>query len=123
MILNLTLYPATPTHGIVELDLADASILQEALAFKTLPTQADLEARAETIAWLAGTRLARAKAPCAIIGGAPYLMAPLERALLRKGITPLHAFTVCELVSEVLPDGSTREVSSLRHGGFVSVAN
>jgi hypothetical protein len=54
-----------------------------------------------------------------MIGGAPYLMAPLEVALRAHGITPLYAFSVRESVEQTQPDGSVRKIAVFRHGGFV----
>jgi hypothetical protein len=56
----------------------------------------------------------------AMIGGAPYLMAPLESALRAHGITPVYAFSVRESVDQVQPDGSVRKVAVFRHAGFVN---
>jgi len=55
----------------------------------------------------------------ALIGGVPYLMAPLERALRRRGVTPLYAFSRRESREETLPDGSVRKTATFRHMGFV----
>ncbi|MDP3909506.1 MAG: hypothetical protein Q8Q14_03860 [Gemmatimonadales bacterium] len=55
----------------------------------------------------------------AMIGGAPFLMAPLEAALGNRGCATVYAFSVRESAEEVLPDGSTRKVAVFRHRGFV----
>lgn len=58
-------------------------------------------------------------AESAMIGGAPFLMAPLEGALRTRGVIPLYAFSVRESVEEALPDGSVRKTQVFRHAGFV----
>jgi len=55
----------------------------------------------------------------AMIGGGPYLLAPLERALRRTGVDSLYAFSVRESSEERLPDGSVKKVAVFRHLGFV----
>jgi len=54
-----------------------------------------------------------------MIGGAPFLMAPLEKALRERGITPLYAFSRRESVEELLPDGSVRKTPVFHPLGFV----
>ena len=55
----------------------------------------------------------------AMIGGAPYLMAPLETALRVIGIEPVYAFSTRASVEQTMPDGSVRKVNDFRHAGFV----
>lgn len=55
----------------------------------------------------------------AMIGGAPYLMGPLENALSEKGITPEYAFSVREVVQVEKPDGTVANQSVFKHEGFV----
>lgn len=118
-ILNLTQHAATPEQisaGVVDLETAERrSHLQGLLTFSSLPSIEDVEQRAKMIA-----RLAK-DGPCerAMIGGAPYLMAPLERELLRIGITPVYAFSVRDTAEERQPDGSVRKVNVFRHAGWV----
>jgi len=99
-IANLTQHHATAeqiSDGVV--DLRDRSVVQRLLTFETTPTRNDLEERAAALA-----NLARDQGfTKAMIGGAPYLMAPLEAALRRVGIKPLYAFSVRESVDEPLP--------------------
>lgn len=58
--------------------------------------------------------------PRAMIGGAPYLMAPLEAELKKLGIEPVYAFS--ERVSEetVQADGTVVKTNVFKHVGFVS---
>ena len=55
----------------------------------------------------------------ALIGGAPYLTAPLAEALKRVGITPLYAFSKRESVETVQPDGSVIKTSVFKHAGYI----
>jgi hypothetical protein len=54
-----------------------------------------------------------------MIGGAPYLMAPLERALRRKRITPLYAFSERRSTEEKGNDGEIIKRTVFKHIGFV----
>ena len=118
VILNLTQHAASPEQveaGVVEPE--EKARVQALLTFASLPSLDEIRERAEALAEIASEH----GATQAMIGGAPYLMAPLEWALLRKNVLPLYSFT--ERVSEekVEPDGTTRKVSTFRHVGFVRV--
>lgn len=56
-----------------------------------------------------------------MIGGAPYLMAPLEEALLKRGLRPVYAFSKREIVETPLPDGGVEKKMIFRHLGFIEV--
>lgn len=117
-IINLTQHPATPEQiaaGVEDLRGPALEVLREFLTFDALPTRADIEAAAEGIATLAMALEYEA----AMIGGAPWLMAPLEAALRRYGVRPLYAFSRREATEEAMPDGSVRKVAVFRHVGFV----
>lgn len=118
-IMNITQHPATPEQvasGVVDLNGREKKTLAECLIFEEIPDGEELKIRAEALADIA------LQGSGAMIGGAPYLMAPLERALKDRGITPLYAFSKRESVEETLPDGSVRKVAVFRHLGFVEVA-
>lgn len=55
----------------------------------------------------------------ALIGGAPYLTAPLAEALKKVGIVPLYAFSKRESVETTQPDGSVVKTSVFKHAGYV----
>lgn len=119
MIINLTQHPASAEQlaaGVIDLPGEARSALIALLTFETLPPAAEIASRARVIA-----RLASQDYRCdgAMIGGAPFLMAPLEVALKMRGITPLYAFSVRESVEAVQPDGSVRKTAVFRHLGFV----
>lgn len=135
-ILNLTQHDATPEQieaGVTCGDITDAqeADFRKLLNFDTLPTPAEVRERARQIAAYASktTTLVdyggdsglcvNEPLQFAMIGGAPFLMAPLEEELRRVGITPLYAFSTRESVEQVQPDGSVRKVAVFRHQGFV----
>lgn len=55
----------------------------------------------------------------AMIGGAPFLMPALEKALRTKGILPVYAFSQRESVEEIMEDGTVRKTAVFKHRGFV----
>jgi hypothetical protein len=117
-ILNLTQHSATPDQilaGVVDLPESDRDSLKRLLTFETLPTAAEIVERANAIAAMeeGGEYLH------AMIGGAPYLMAPLERALRSVGVYPVYAFSTRESVEQAEPDGTVRKINVFRHAGFV----
>jgi hypothetical protein len=105
-IMNLTQHAASPEQqaaGVIDLPDAARDLLVRLLTFEDLPKAADIEVRAAAIArlatdlwreWEAGrapaqTHLSR----CVMIGGAPYLMSALERALALQGFKAIYAFS------------------------------
>ena len=123
VIINLTQHAATPEQvaaGVVELHPEDRLELQRLLTFEKLPDLEEIWRSANSIAALAVQY--RTPARAALIGGAPYLMGPLEKALRRVGLIPLYAFSVRESVDVVQPDGSVRKTSVFKHAGFVEGA-
>ena len=124
-VLNLTQHPASPEQvagGVIDIPPSLKSTLAALLTFESLPPMGEVRERAEEILSL----LADAEAElglrfhAAMLGGAPYLMAPLERALQTHGIMPLYAFSVRTSAEETLPDGSVRKVAVFNHAGFVA---
>jgi hypothetical protein len=118
MILNLTQHTATPDQiaaGVVELNPDDRAQLVRLLTFDELPSWDEVADRATSIAALA----AKYAATTAMIGGAPYLMAALELALLAYGVEPVYAFSERVSREEMQADGSVRKTSQFRFGGFV----
>ena len=61
----------------------------------------------------------RAMRPMVMLGGAPFLMAPLHQALKEAGFIPVYAFSARESVETVQPDGSVVKTAVFRHKGFV----
>lgn len=137
-ILNLTQHDPTPEQllaGVTCGDVTDDSVLEfrKLLTFDTLPTLAEVRERARQIAQYAGKTstlvdyggdsgyVVNERFQFAMIGGAPFLMAPLEEELRKVGITPLYAFSTRESVEQVMPDGSVRKTAVFRHQGFIQV--
>lgn len=123
MILNITQHPATPEQiaaGVVDLPAENRSALCALLTFDALPTRTEIEDAAEAIALIADDHLPESGDHQAMIGGAPWLMAPLESALREQRIKPVYAFSRRESVEQTQPDGSVRKVNVFRHAGFVS---
>lgn len=135
MILNLTQHMATNDQraaGVVDLPDTLRAHVTDWLTFLTLPTAAEIHERATALADLAsrlqdpedrageGVNLgSSAFALHALIGGAPWFMAPLEAALRDRGVIPVYAFSVRESVEETAPDGTVRKSAVFRHKGFV----
>ena len=114
MIFNLTQH--APTAEQLEAGVTPASKdVSALLTFVGLPTKVDIEERAQALATLAEASGFTAT----MVGGAPYLMAPLCNALEQRGITPLFSFTERQSVETVQADGSVVKTAVFRHVGFV----
>ena len=113
VIVNLTPHPANAEQeaaGVFDLGGEEVYTLKALLTFGVLPTTEAIEQTADQIAALAvGTG-----ASIALIGGAPYLMSALERALKACGIRPVYAFT-----ERVSTEEDGVKTSTFRHVGFV----
>ena len=82
MIVNLTQHPASAEQvmaGVCDLPDLERAAVKRLLTFPHLPSSEGIHARADEIAAIANVH----GAATAMIGGAPYLMAALERALMR----------------------------------------
>lgn len=119
-IINLTQHTATAEQlqaGVTDLQGSDVELLKELLTFEELPSQKLLEERAGKVALLARASGAQA----VMIGGAPFFMAYLERALKAEGLRVLYAFSVRESTEKVDADGNVHKVAVFRHKGWVEV--
>lgn len=117
-IINLTQHDATPEQieaGVFEPKNKEA--VRKLLTFDTIATKQEIEERAAKLANLAYLEGAEA----AMIGGAPYLMSALERALKAKGIKPLYAFSVRRSIETKNPDGTVTKSTIFKHEGFIEV--
>jgi hypothetical protein len=132
IIWNLTQHAATPDQiaaGVIDPDEGDRAEIRELLTFTSLPDAQEIERRAKGLAAIASILYHRSwradhrdSDPMgAMIGGAPYLMGPLERAIhrCRADIVPVYAYSDRVSVEETLPDGSIRKTQVFRHAGFV----
>lgn len=109
MRLNLTQHNATQEQGCTEPQ--DKRMVQNLLTFDEIPDRKLVLARAIMLADIANEH----NAAEAMIGGAPFLMPALERALFARGIQPLYAFSKREVVEE---EGG-KKTAIFRHVGFV----
>lgn len=117
-ILNLTQHVSTPAQkeaGVFE--PRDKSKVRELLTFDELPGKDAIRLSAVALAKIAKAHGAKK----AMIGGAPFLMAKLEDALIKAGIRPIYAFSKRESVEKTLSDGSVEKTQVFRHLGFVEV--
>ncbi|AJE23878.1 hypothetical protein [Azotobacter chroococcum] len=130
VIVNLTQHPASPEQlaaGVYDLAGEELALLKGLLTFDEIPSKEEIEAMAADLAELAmlgaapGDDDGNVIPTAAMIGGAPFLMGALERALTACAVRPLYAFSRRESVEEVQPDGSVRKTAVFLHQGFVEV--
>ena len=138
VILNLTQHQATPEQieaGVYDPNQPNA--IKEALTFDTLPTQQELELRVLTLSALAAEEVywqllktrpeSEEQLPIedqmlgmqVMVGGAPYLMPYLEKALKDVNLKAVYAFSKRESVEVVMEDGSVKKTAVFKHLGFV----
>lgn len=124
-VLNLTQHKATADQIAVGVrDLPDnlQSELSNLLTFEKKPDQEEIHLRAVCVAELAA-EVIDDDDDGVMIGGAPFFMGALERALFLRGIIPMYAFSKRESVEKQMPDGSVQKQNVFRHGGFVVAAD
>lgn len=117
-IINLTQHACSSEQadaGVVE--PADKLAVQMALTFTEMPTTSVISEKANALAETAFESGCKK----AMIGGAPYLMSALEKALKDKGITPLYSFSERVSIEVVREDGTTQKTSVFKHKGFIEV--
>jgi len=122
-ILNLTQHAATTAQieaGVVEPDPITKVAIRGLLTFNSIPDFMEIAERAEALADI----LNDSGCPAAMIGGAPYLMGPLEETLRKRGEKAVYAFSVRESVESTGPHlhGGVRKTTVFRHLGFVEAA-
>jgi hypothetical protein len=131
MILNLTQHNATAEQKaqlVVEPRMTKEKI-RELLTFEEIPTKAEIEARASELAEIAVSEANHYAGETdnevwitrVLLGGAPFFMGALEKAIRECGFTPVYAFSKRESVDQPQPDGSVKKVAVFRHLGFVEV--
>lgn len=116
-VLNVTQYTATPDQveaGVVEPE--NKAAVQAALTFDAIPSAEEMAQRAELLVAIAKD----SGCAKAMIGGAPFFMSTLERALISAGIAPVYAFSQRESVETINKDGSVTKSQIFRHAGFVA---
>ena len=120
-ILNLTQHAATPPQieaGVVEPDDTTKAEIRSLLTFTSIPDFFEIRVRAKALADI----LNDSGFTVAMIGGAPYLMGPLEYALKLQGYSAVYAFSRRESTEVDDGNGGVRKVAVFRHLGFVSSA-
>ena len=131
MILNLTQHKTTDEQAaqLVVAPRMCRDKIQKLLTFEEIPTREEIEARAKELAKIASSEASFYAGDTdneiwitrVMIGGAPYLMGALEKALRECGFTPVYAFSKRESIDQPQPDGSVRKIAVFRHLGFVEV--
>lgn len=124
MILNLTQHLATKEQlnaGVIDLPENQRQQLNQMLTFDEPPTSGEVQQRAANIVYYAQEWMVRFGISCSsvMIGGAPYLMCPLERFLAEAGFNPVYAYSERASTEQTQPDGSVRKINTFRHAGFV----
>ena len=114
-IINLTQHASTSEQQCSE--PANKSVVGALLTFDSPPTGGEMEVRASKLAAIA----VAAGAEAAMIGGAPFFMSALERALIKAGIRPLYAFSLRESIEKPDGKGGVLKTAVFRHIGFVEV--
>lgn len=119
-VINLTQHKATAEQvaaGVVDLDGEMREELVTCLTFNEMPNEWDIRSRVTGMLTLLECFDRPEKV---MIGGAPWLMAPLIQRLIEEGYVPLFAFSVRESIEQTMPDGSVRKTAVFRHKGFVT---
>jgi hypothetical protein len=107
---NLTQHKSSAEQvgdGVVDVDFPELAGL---LTFDEIPSKVTMRTRATKIARFAS----QSGFKTAMIGGAPFFMSTLEKALIDAGIKPVYAFSVRDSIEK---DGI--KTSVFRHIGFV----
>lgn len=99
--------------------------IRKLLTFESKPDIKEIQERAEKLAEIAeGIFLQldpeEALPHKALIGGAPYLMGPLEKELHKRGIQPMYSFS--QRVSiETTNENGIIKTSTFKHVGWIEV--
>lgn len=117
-IFNLTQHAATPDQiaaGVLEPEPDLKKVIQALLTIDELPTREDLVVRAIKLRQIAYAT----SCPWVMIGGAPFLMGPLERELKDAGLMPVYSFSKREVVEQTDAAGVVKKVAVFKHTGWV----
>ncbi len=124
--INLTQHSPTPEQfaaGVIDPPAEMKAEIIRLLNFTTIPTREEVVVKAEKLAHIVAEWAYEEEdlrnGQEVMIGGAPYLMGPLEKALTLRGMTPFYAFSERVSSEETLPDGSVRKTQIFRHAGFI----
>lgn len=148
-VLNTTQHPASLEQkeaGVIDLPEEKREKLSKLLTFESLPSKEEIQNRAKQISNLVLEEVAcsscshKGALPASIgygvecgncgmdmpiqamIGGAPFFMASLQKELLKVGVTPVYAFSIRKSVEKIV-DGETKKISVFKHLGFVETVS
>ena len=113
MILNLTQHHGTHEQGVIE--PRDKREVQQLLTFNQIPTSDEMASRAALLALIALSH----RVDSALIGGAPYFMSTLEKALCNVGIPPVYSFSQRICVERTEGNTVIKE-NVFKHIGYIS---
>lgn len=119
----VTTDPAQLEAGVVNPAEADAKHINDLKNFDHIPSEREMEVRAERLADLARDMKDRdpSLGSQVMISGAPYFMRPLANALASRGLDPVASFSERQSVENRMPDGSVQKTARFIHKGFVRV--
>ena len=129
-IVNLTQHPASQeqiAEGVFDLQGDTLAQLKVLLTFTTRPDGREISRRAWDIVRLVENLEGVEDLRGAMIGGAPFLMSRLEKALdqaaggeyIRWDFQVLYSFTERVVEEVILPDGTVKKTAVFKHQGFV----
>lgn len=116
MIFNLTQHEPTGSQieSVASRTEEQASAVKSLLNFLEPPSREAIISKAAALADIAR----EAGATAAMIGGAPYLMGPLEKELRYRRIIPVYSFSK-RVSKEVVVDGTVQKTSVFEHVEWV----
>lgn len=117
-ILNMTQHALVPDQcadGLQEFPAEQRPMLHRLLTFETLPTAQEIGRRAAQLAEMA----AENGAAGVMLGGAPFLMSALERALKARGIAVFYAFSQRRSTEIQQQDGTVQKCVRFAYAGLV----
>ena len=117
---DLTEVKFRPYNGLGE---SVHGFVKGCLNFNYKPDRIEIDRRALVLAEYAQGLLNQVKGDndklYALVGGAPYLMGPLEQKLKERGIQPLYAFSQRESVETRNTDGTVVKTAVFKHIGYI----
>lgn len=119
-ILNMTQHALVPDQcadGVREFPAGQRPLLHRLLTFESLPTAQEIGSRAEQLAEMAAANGAGG----VMLGGAPFLMSALEKALKRRSIPVFYAFSQRRSTEVPQPDGTVQKCVRFSYAGLVEV--
>jgi hypothetical protein len=124
-ILNLTQHETTQDQilaGVFEPDPEQKKTIQKLLTVEVIPTAHNLKTRAAQlaeIAWDLTHGDTQDWTNAVMIGGAPFLMSYLEKALQAQGLQPLYSFSKRVVTELEHSDGTVEKKAVFKHVGWV----